>query len=707
MKTPVRVTKSFGLVARTVAVAVIATVGVIPSAPPVSAATTTATFTLETSSTIGLLGVDATYANSDPGGYERMIRWSADGRLWDYNQTLGSSTFGWRTGQTNGVTVSGSPRQVRLELYPHPTTTCSGTNESEPCYWLTYDPWTSTRGGVHVQVESTQGANWLDIGTIRLPTLGVAGAFRMDGDIVSSSPVADGRVSIDLFQVDCSWHETCVHPPVNERGNELGGFASSTNRGARWTGGVVWPGQYIVFIKDNLRGVNVHGFARVDADHIPDIDLDVACLGLETCVIDQGTLSAPTGGFHPTSPTRILDTRKGLGIANGMIRFGDGSQKSTNPLLRASDAANHDLKVTGIGGVPDSGVSAVLLNVTAIAPATDGFVTVGPRPAGRGNLFDDQHSYGPWPNASNLNTRAGQTAPNLVLARVGAGGRIRIYNYGYPMHMVADVAGWFDTGSSVTSAGGLAFTGVSPQRVLDTRHGLGGIGRFAPGDDRRVTISGVAGVPANAESVVVNITAVSPEGTGYVTAYPSGSTVPDASNLNLARGSDRPNLAVVKIGADGAIRLRVAETSTDLLVDVQGYFGPNSGTTATSKRTTAIDPVRIFDSRNGVGTNGGRLAPGETRTVAVAGVAGIPANASAVYLNITSVGGSAWGWLAVWPTGRPRPDVSNVNWPGGTDVPNMSIVALGSDGTLQLYNDPGTSGTSTTHVLIDVMGYVV
>jgi len=67
---------------------------------------------------------------------------------------------------------------------------------------------------------------------------------------------------------------------------------------------------------------------------------------------------------------------------------------------------------------------------------------------------------------------------------------------------------------------------------------------------------------------------------------------------------------------------------------------------------------------------------------------------------------SSWGWLAVWPTGGNRPDVSNVNWPGGTDIPNMAIVPLGTNGTIRLYNDPGVSGTTTSHVLIDVMGYV-
>lgn len=89
-----------------------------------------------------------------------------------------------------------------------------------------------------------------------------------------------------------------------------------------------------------------------------------------------------------------------------------------------------------------------------------------------------------------------------------------------------------------------------------------------------IPIRGVAGVPSDAESVVVNITAVDPTGTGYVTAYPSGTSVPDASNLNVRRNQDRPNLAVVRIGADGAIRLTTREAATHLLVDVQGYYAP-------------------------------------------------------------------------------------------------------------------------------------
>lgn len=692
---------------------IVALASMLPvDALPASAATqTTITFSVAGGGTNGTVGLDAVFGNTGGGGaYDRMVRWDANNQLWNYDQVPGSPTFGWRTTATTSMTVAGSADLMRLELYPHPTTTCSGTNENDACYWLTYDPWIGTRGGAHVQVAATQGANWLDVGTVRLPTLGVDGAFRMDGDVLSGSPVPDGRLSIDFFQVDCNWHETCVHPPVNERGNSYGTFGTSTNRANRWTGGVAWPGRYIIYVRDLARDIHLHGFVDVDASRIPTIDLDSPCFGLDTCVMDRGTVPPAAGGFHPTNPARILDTRKGWGIANGMLRFGDGSQSSTNPILRAADTANHDLRVLGVGGVPSTGVSAVLLNITAIEPATNGYITVGPRPAGLGDLFDDQHSYGEWPDASNLNVRTGRTVPNLVLARVGAGGRIRLYNYGYPLHMVADVAGWFDTGSSVTSPGGLGFFGVTPARILDTRNGIGGpagASRFEAGDDRTISIRGVAGVPANAESVVVNITAVDPTGTGYVTAYPSGSSIPDASNLNLLRNQDRPNLAVVKIGPDGMIRLTTREAATHLLVDVQGYYAP---TGAGARRTITMNPVRIFDTRNGIGTSGGRMGPGETRRVQVAGpsgVGGIPAGATAVYVNITSVAASAWGWLAVWPTGGERPDVSNVNWPGGTDIPNMAIVPLGTDGTIQLYNDPAVTGSTSTDVLIDVMGYVV
>lgn len=673
-----------------------------------AAASTTITFSIVTDGTIGSIGLDALPDSPGQSGYDSMIRWSADGRLWNFDRTARSSTFGWRTSQVTGMTAVGSPTIMRLEIYPHPPSGCSGTNEVDPCYWLTYDPWYGNYGGTQIQVDATMGSDWLDVGEVTLPKLGVNGAFRMQGDILSSTPVANDRVEVDIFQIDCGRHETCVHPPINSKGVATGAFASTKNKGNAWTGGVIYAGHYVVYIRDMLTGRHLHGIVDIAADNIPTIDLDAVCFGIPVCTFDQGSSATASGSFHPINPARILDTRRGIGISNGPLRFGDGSQASGNPLFRADDAANHDLQVTGVGGIPRSGVSAVLLNVTAVSPSTEGYITIGPRPAGVGDVFDDQFTYGAWPSASNLNTTIGLTTPNLVLARVGAGGKIRLYNFNYPTHVIADVAGWFDTTAITATTPGTSFTGINPRRLLDTRNNIGESaavsgGKFRANDDRAFTVAGIAGIPSDAESVVLNVTAVAPTGSGYVTLYPAGTSRPDASNLNLTTGVDRSNLVVVKIGRDRQVRLFAAEADTQVIVDVLGYFKPSS--TANS-RTTTVDPIRIFDTRTGVGTTRSKMSAGQTRTVQVAGAFGIPTNATAVYLNVTSVNASAWGWLAVWPTGLSRPESSNVNFPGGTIVPNMVIVQLGTNGTLQVYNDPAVSGTTTGDVLIDVLGYV-
>ena len=672
-----------------------------------AAGSTTITFSIVTDGTIGSIGLDALPNSSGQSGYNSMIRWSADGRLWNFDRTVGSSTFGWRTSQVNGMTAIGSPTTMRLEVYPHPPSGCSGTNEIDPCYWLTYDPWQGNYGGAQIQVDASMGSDWLSVGEITLPKVGVNGAFRMQGNILSSTPVADDRVEVDIFQIGCSWHEVCVAPPTNSKGVAIGAFASTKNRGGTWTGGVINSGHYVMYVRDMLTGRHLHGIVDIAPDNIPTLDLDAVCFGIPVCTFDQGSSATASGGFHATVPTRILDTRQGLGISNGPIRFGDGSQTLTNPLFRADDAANHDLQVTGVGGIPSSGVSAVLINVTAVDPPTEGYITIGPRPAGIGDVFDDQFTYRDWPSASNLNTTVGLTTPNLVLARVGAGGKIRLYNFNYPTHVIADVAGWFDT-SALSRTAGTSFTGVEPQRILDTRNNIGDQsavsgGKFRAFDDRNFAIAGIANIPRDAESVVLNVTAVSPTGNGYITVYPDGSARPDASHLNLAAGVDRSNLVVVKIGSTGKIRLVTAEAGSHVIVDVFGYFGPSSLVTS---KTSTVDPVRIFDTRSGVGTARSKMSPGQTRTVQVAGTFGIPMTATAVYLNVTSVNASAWGWLAIWPTGQARPDSSNLNFPGGSIVPNMVIMQLGDNGTLQVYNDPAVSGTTTSDVLIDVLGYV-
>jgi len=160
-------------------------------------------------------------------------------------------------------------------------------------------------------------------------------------------------------------------------------------------------------------------------------------LGLANIVADvQGwytsTGTATTGAtYFPLPPARDLDTRYGVGTGGTIGRVGPGQTL--------------DLTVTGVNGVPAAGVTAVVLNVTAVDHSgPDSFLTVFPTPAPLppGSIASPVLLNGR-PLASNLNVVAGQTIPNLVIARVGANGKVSIYNNAGSVDLVADVAGWF------------------------------------------------------------------------------------------------------------------------------------------------------------------------------------------------------------------------------------------------------------------------
>ena len=251
---------------------------------------------------------------------------------------------------------------------------------------------------------------------------------------------------------------------------------------------------------------------------------------------DSRGLTAPAaaGALGPLTPARILDTRGGGALGPLGI--------TAVPIL-------------GRGGIPSTGVSAVAINVTAVNPAAGGFLTVWP-------------SSRTQPDASNLNFAPGQTVPNLVVVPVGTDGTIKIYNGSFgAMDLLVDVAGYYLDGTP-TAAGTLG--PLTPTRILDTRGGgaLGGVSA------RALKVTGRAGVPASGVSaVMVNLTAVNPTADGFATAWPSGTALPTASNLNFVHSRTVANLAVVPVGADGKIMLfNGSPGPVDLLADVVGYI---------------------------------------------------------------------------------------------------------------------------------------
>lgn len=255
------------------------------------------------------------------------------------------------------------------------------------------------------------------------------------------------------------------------------------------------------------------------------------------------------GLYNPLLPARLLDTRSGLG---GATTVGAGGIVS--------------LQVTGRGNVPTTGVSAVVLNVTATRPMAGSYVTVWPDGMDR-------------PVASNLNFVAGQTVPNRVLVKVGASGKVDLYNFAGTVDLVVDVGGYFTDSSSNGGAGG--FAPLTPTRLVDTRDGTGGVhSPVGPGGGGvlEVLVAGQKGVPAMSSAtapraVALNVTATNPTAAGYLTLWPDGSALPLASDLNFTRGQTVANLVVVQVGADGRVDVYNLAGSTDVVIDVVGWFG--------------------------------------------------------------------------------------------------------------------------------------
>ena len=285
---------------------------------------------------------------------------------------------------------------------------------------------------------------------------------------------------------------------------------------------------------------------------------------------DLATEPPPVADMVPLTPVRVLDTRTGLGV-DGSGRVGSGG--------------SIELGVLGVGGVPGSGVAGVVFNLTATRASARTFVNAWP--AGEVE-----------PTTSVLNVGAGEVFANLVVAKVGAGGRVSLSNAFGEVHLLADVVGWIPVGSDLVS--------LSPARLLDTRTGVGVGSSGAVGAGGRVDLEvlGRGGVPGSGvDSVVVNVTATRASQRSFVTLWPTGLDRPTASVLNMVDAAPVPNLVVAKVGDGGRVSLFNRAGSAHLIVDVVGY-------TLSGSDVVALTPKRLLDTRSGVGVAAGRVGRG-------------------------------------------------------------------------------------------------
>jgi hypothetical protein len=425
---------------------------------------------------------------------------------------------------------------------------------------------------------------------------------------------------------------------------------------------------------------------------------------------DDFVYTSPSTGsaYVPLTPYRICDTR---------AENYSGLSGTDNQCLGKTVGAGGTLTIqvtgtnptgTSSGGVPASGVTAVVLNVTVVNPSASSWMTVWP--AGTTQ-----------PVASNLNFVPGQTVPNLVTVALPASGEVSLYNTYGSTDVVVDVEGYY---AAPSGTAGL-FNPLTPYRICDTRagnpSGLSGTDNqclgetVGAGGTLTIQVTGTnpsgtssGGVPASGVSaVVLNVTVTNPSASSWMTVWPAGASQPVASNLNFVPGETVANRVMVPVSSSGQVSLYNTYGSTDVVVDVNGWFTNGSSNTQTGDLFTASSPSRICDTRptyiSGLTDQctGETIGAGGTLSVAVEGQGSVPASGvTAAVVNVTVTDTSQSSYLTAWPAGATLPVASDLNWVAGDTVPNMAVVAIGTSGSIDLYNNAGS-----TDVVVDVMGW--
>ncbi|MGW2400790.1 trypsin-like serine protease [Kitasatospora sp. NPDC001664] len=260
---------------------------------------------------------------------------------------------------------------------------------------------------------------------------------------------------------------------------------------------------------------------------------------------------------------------------------------------------------------------------------------------------------------------------------------------------VDDLVSWLQGLGVQYAASG--YTPVTATRVLDTRVAGSTAWENDPAGGTALELKlGQAGtsplkLPAGATAAVLNVTVVSPASAGFVAVRPTKAARPAGSSVNFTAGQVAPNLVTAPVDVDGTVHLWANTANVNLVVDVLGYYSPQS-----TGKFTARTPARLIDTR----TTATPVGAYSTLDVQVGGLNGVPANATAVVLNLTVTNPGAGGNLTAFPAGTTRPATSNLNYSAGQTISNQVIVPVGASGKVSFYSHSGAN----TDLVVDFVG---
>jgi hypothetical protein len=390
-------------------------------------------------------------------------------------------------------------------------------------------------------------------------------------------------------------------------------------------------------------------------------------------VIAAASLAGDTaiGTYYPVTNQRILDTRTT-----------NGGHKA--PLVAKGELA---LQVGGRAGVPaGNAASAVVLNLTGVLPTAPTYLTAYPSGTTR-------------PGVSSINLPPKAIRANLVTVPVGADGKVKLYNNAGSVNAVVDVMGFYARTDIQGTYGIGSMYGIdpNPERLYDTRVDDGGA-PLLPGDSITLSLD-YGDVNPDVRAMAVNITAITPTTSGYLTAWDGSDPMPGTSNVNFVKGQVVPNMAVVPVRlVNGLPEFVVANgpnATTDVAVDIVGAYVAKQ---TEGLRFTPLTPRRIVDTRNGIG--GFKAAIGEKVTKRFPAPSAVANDLTyALAGNATAIAPTKSTFLTVFADGDPRPAVSNLNAAVGETAANATVVNLGPGNFFNVYNNRGN-----VNLALDVAG---
>jgi streptogramin lyase len=312
----------------------------------------------------------------------------------------------------------------------------------------------------------------------------------------------------------------------------------------------VWPSGAAQPLVSTLNSVD--GRIKANAAIIPagtGEAVSVYATNATDVILDIDGYFVPTGSdaialaFYPLTPCRIADTRY-------------SSYGSLGPPSLSAAQSRSFAVLSSACSIPST-AQAYSLNFTVVPPgkAPVNYITTYPTGAAQ-------------PLASTLNDNTGTIVANAAIVPAGTDGAVSVYSYS-ATDLIIDINGYF----APPGTGGLSLYSLTPCRVLDSRVPAPSTPPFTGEKDVNVTGSG-CGAPATAQAYVFNATVVPPGPMNYLTLWPQGGTQPVVSTLNAVDGAITSNMALVPT-TNGSISSYVYVPSTTyLILDIFGYFGP-------------------------------------------------------------------------------------------------------------------------------------